>query len=139
MLEFQLCLTGSGASWEFWDTGLILSPAQWVKDPKLPQLWRVGCSFISDLIPGPRTSMCCGVAKKEKKKEIQGVHKYPHILLTTGRALSAALHVDCLFSASQLELLLSSSLSIFIIQPTAEVTELLRTKFLARVRSRVSV
>ena len=121
--------TGLAAFWEHWDAGLIPSPAQW--DLMLPKL-----CLGSDR--WPRNAMCCGVAKKEKKKEIQGVHKYPHILLT-GRALSAALHVDCLFSASQLGLPLSSSLSIFIIQPTAEVTELLRTKFLARVRSRVRV
>ena len=47
---------GSAASWERWDTGLIPSPAQWVRDPVL-QLWP-----RSD--PWPENPICCEVAKK---------------------------------------------------------------------------
>ena len=38
--------------------------------------WGLGCSSSSDSIPGPETSMCCGVQlKKEKKKsQMQGWH-----------------------------------------------------------------
>ena len=44
---------GSVVSWEHGDAGLIPSPAQWVKDLALPQLWlRVQLRFRSDPWPG---------------------------------------------------------------------------------------
>ena len=43
-----------------WDVGLIPGLAQWVKDPVLLQL-----QLGSD--PWPRSSICLGVAKNEKK------------------------------------------------------------------------
>ena len=55
-------------SLEYRDAGLILSPAQWVKDPTLlqlrhrPQLW-----LGSD--PSPGISYVAGQPKKKKKKE----------------------------------------------------------------------
>ena len=56
----------SEVSLECWYTGSIPVPAQWVKDPALPQLqcrWQLWLG--SD--PWPGNSICCGVAKKEKK------------------------------------------------------------------------
>ena len=48
-------------SWEGWNAGLTPGPAQWVKDPALPQL-----QLGSD--PWPGNSMCHvhGAAKKRK-------------------------------------------------------------------------
>ena len=51
---------GPEVSWEHWDEGSIPAPAQWVKDPTLSLLW-----LRSD--PWPGSSICRGVAKKEKK------------------------------------------------------------------------
>ena len=53
-------VTGSAASLEPWDTGLIPSMGQWVKDPTESQL-----QLRSD--PWPRNSICCGGAKKRKQ------------------------------------------------------------------------
>ena len=54
-------------SWECWDAGLIPSPAQWVKDLAMPQLWlRSQLQLESD--PWPRNSMCHGVAKKNQRR-----------------------------------------------------------------------
>ena len=58
--------TGSVASWERWVTGLILSPAQWIKDSALPQLClKLQLGLGSD--PWPRNSKCLQAAKNEKK------------------------------------------------------------------------
>ena len=46
---------------------LIPSPAKWVEDPALPQLWlRLQLWLISD--PWPRTPYAAGWPKKRKKK-----------------------------------------------------------------------
>ena len=46
--------------------GSIPSPAQWVKDPVRQQFWlRLRLQLGSD--PWPGSSICCGVAKEEKK------------------------------------------------------------------------
>lgn len=58
--EFLLWRKGLAAPWECWDTGLIASLVQWIKDPVLLQ-W-----LESD--PWPGNSVCCGLAKKEKCK-----------------------------------------------------------------------
>ena len=62
------------ASWEHWDAGLILDPAQWVKDLVLPQLQLTSqLQLQSD--PWPGNSICLGAAKKEEKKK-----SYPDFL-----------------------------------------------------------
>ena len=58
----------SAASWEFQDSCSIPSPAQWVQDLTLLQLWlRLQLHLRSDCWPGD--SICCVVAKNEKKKK----------------------------------------------------------------------
>ena len=65
---------GSATPLECWNTGLILSPAQWVKDPAWPQLQhRSQFQLGSD--PWPRNSVCHGVAKKKKRKEKKCLRK----------------------------------------------------------------
>ena len=68
--------TGLAASLEPWDAGWIPSPAQWVKEPVLPQLQRchccssgVGQNCGSDLIPGQGTSYATGPPKEKKIKK----------------------------------------------------------------------
>ena len=58
--------TGSVASWERWDTGLTPGPAQWVKNPALPQLQvRSRLQLRSDPY---RVAKNGRKKKKEKKK-----------------------------------------------------------------------
>ena len=61
--------TGSTASWEHWDAGSILSPAQWVKGSGVATLWlRLQLCLGSD--PWPGNSMCLGEPKKLKNKHL---------------------------------------------------------------------
>ena len=63
----QCGATGLVVYWDCWVAGLIPGPAQQVKDPALPQLWRRAQRQLgSD--PWPGNSMCCGAATREKKK-----------------------------------------------------------------------
>ena len=60
---------GLAGTWEHWDVGWIPSPAQWVKDPALLQLWlRSQLQLRSD--PWPGSSICQGAAKNGKKKKV---------------------------------------------------------------------
>ena len=66
--EFHCGATGSMASLQCWNTGLIPRLAQWVKDPALLHLrHRLQLCLRSD--PWSRNSICCGVTKKEKRKQ----------------------------------------------------------------------
>jgi len=59
--------TGSAASLEHWDAGLIPGLAHWVKDLALLQLCQRSQLWLgSD--PWPRNSTCHGAAKKKKIK-----------------------------------------------------------------------
>ena len=55
---------GLAASLEHWDTGLISSPAQWTKDPVLPQLQ---CRSQLWLDSWSGNFICLRAAKKTKK------------------------------------------------------------------------
>ena len=60
---------GSVAFWELWDTGSIPSPAQWVKDHALLQLWLRGQVQLRSN-PWPRksgNSMLWGSISPQKK------------------------------------------------------------------------
>ena len=67
MFWSSLCgAAGSAASLEHWDTGLTPSPAQWVKDLALLELWlRSQLWLRSDPLPG--TPYAVGWPKKKKK------------------------------------------------------------------------
>ena len=58
--------TGSAACLESWDAGLSPGPAQWVKDPMLPQLQHRSKLRLRSY-PWPRTSISVGWPKKKKK------------------------------------------------------------------------
>ena len=68
-MELLLWHTGSVALWERWEMGLIPSPAQWVKDPALPQLrLRLRLQLGSD--PWPRSSKCHRSPPPQKKRTL---------------------------------------------------------------------
>ena len=71
--------------------GSISSPVQWVKDPKLLQLWRTSQTRLgsgvamtvvqadscsSDLTPSQGISICCGCGPKRQKKKKCHHHKH---------------------------------------------------------------
>ena len=68
LLQNYCCgAVGWAASWEYWNTGSIPSPAQWVKDLALPQLWlELQLQLGSD--PWPQNSIWG--SKKEKELAI---------------------------------------------------------------------
>ena len=62
--DFPCGAMGLAESWEHWDERSILSPAQWVKDPVLPQLQlRLSLWPRSDL--WPRKLICLGGGPKK--------------------------------------------------------------------------
>ena len=64
-----------------WDLGSIPSPAQWVKDPVLLQLWLRSLLWLRSN-PWPRSSICCKAAKKKKvKKRNLGIIFLSYIVL----------------------------------------------------------
>ena len=66
ILEFPLWLNGVNSVLEALEADSIPGPAQWVKDPALPQLWlRLQLWLRSD--PWPGNSICLRAAKSEKK------------------------------------------------------------------------
>ena len=66
-VTFPLGETGLAVSLEHWDTGLIPSPAQWLRTSTATGCC-VGCSCSSDMIPGPGTPYATGWPKKKKQK-----------------------------------------------------------------------
>ena len=68
IMELLCGAVGSVVSWECWDAGLILSPAQWVKDRVLLQLWHRSLLWLrSD--PWPGSYVCHRAPEKGKKKK----------------------------------------------------------------------
>ena len=66
---------GLVVSWELWDVGLIPGLAQWLKDPAFLQLWLKSRLWLR-YDPWPRSSICYGAAKNEKKNVYTHTHTY---------------------------------------------------------------
>jgi len=64
---------GLVVSLEHWGTGLIPSPAQWVKDLALLQL-QCRLQLGLDLIPGPGTPHAMGQTKRKQNKQTKNAH-----------------------------------------------------------------
>ena len=58
---------GPVMSWEHWIAGSIPDPAQWAKDPALPQL-RLSLQLWLGSDPWPGNPMCNRAVRKEKRK-----------------------------------------------------------------------
>ena len=84
-MRSSLCgTTGSEASWEHQVTGFISSPAQWVKDLALLQLWlRLQLWLGSDL--WPRHYICCWASKKKRKGMEMGKNTW-HVFYSCSRS-----------------------------------------------------
>lgn len=87
---------GLAASRQHWDAGLILSPAQWIKDLALPRLWhRMQLWLRSD--PCPQNSICSRAAKRYKKNPVvkaQGVRgSCSFALRWSGKAFQGIKHL----------------------------------------------
>ena len=95
-------VTGSAASLERWDAGLILGPKYWVKDPALLQLQLRSQLWVgSD--PWPGNSICCGAAKRENNLKI--LKKKRNALITLGTTHTRAPSVGTPQGSKTLEML----------------------------------
>ena len=104
----------SAASSERWDSGLIPSPAQWVKDPALPHLLlRLWLWLGSD--PRPGSSMCHGAARNGENTHTHTKWNYFFLQINSVK-FSPPLRGVIYLSISELcflEVVLSSSISIY--------------------------